>query len=95
MADYRTRVYRYYVRARSKSLAPESIEGLTPRAPTLRKIIREHFPADYNAKILDLGSGHGAFIHFIREAGYANVVGVDRSPEQVAEARRLRIEGLH
>lgn len=94
MTDYRDRIYRRYVHARSSSLVPESIEGFAQRAPTLRKIIREHFPADRSAKIMDLGSGHGAFIHFIREAGYADVVGVDRSPEQVAEAHRLGIEGV-
>jgi len=31
----------------------------------------------------------------MREAGYTNVVGVDRSPEQVAEARRLGIDRVH
>jgi cyclopropane fatty-acyl-phospholipid synthase-like methyltransferase len=41
---------------------------------------------DRSARILDLGCGHGVFIYFHREAGYTNVVGVDKSPEQVAEA---------
>lgn len=95
MMDYRTRVYQYYVRARGRSLAPESVGGLAPRAPTLRKIIREHFPPDHDAEILDLGCGHGAFVHFIREAGYKNVVGVDRSPQQIAEAERLGIDGVY
>lgn len=94
MMDYRSRIYQYYVRARNTSLAPQSVEGLSPRAPYLRRVIRKHFPADRNAVILDLGCGHGAFVHFIREAGYVNVAGVDRSPEQVAEARRLGIKGV-
>ena len=49
---------------------------------------------DRSARILDLGCGHGAFIYFLREAGYTNVVGVDKSPEQVAEAKRLGIAGV-
>ena len=92
-SDYRNRIYKYYVRARRKSLTPERVDGFKPRAPMLRKIIREHFPKVGNASILDLGCGHGAFLHFIREAGYTDVSGVDGSPEQVAEAARLGIEG--
>jgi len=95
MMDYRSRIYRYYVRACSQPLAPKTVKGLSPRAPYLRKILREHFPKNRNAAILDLGCGHGAFVHFMREAGYTNVVGVDRSPEQVAEARRLGIDRVH
>jgi 2-polyprenyl-3-methyl-5-hydroxy-6-metoxy-1,4-benzoquinol methylase len=93
--DYRSRIYQRYVRAWSRSLAPESIEELSPRMPYTRKVIREHFPMDRSARILDLGCGHGAFIYFLREAGYTNVVGVDKSPEQVAEAKRLGIDGVH
>ena len=97
MRDYRSRIYQHYGHAHNGnvSLAPQSIQGLSPRAPYLRRVIREYFPVDRNAKIMDLGCGHGAFIHFIREAGYANVLGVDRSPEQVAEAKRLGIDGVH
>jgi len=44
--------------------------------------------------VLDLGCGHGALIYFARRAGYTNTRGVDGSPEQVAAARRLGIEGV-
>jgi SAM-dependent methyltransferase len=80
MADYRARIYQYYSSARDRSLAPQTVEGLRPRGPGFRQDIREHFPVNRNAKILDLGSGHGAFVYFIREAGYTNVIGVDRLP---------------
>jgi 2-polyprenyl-3-methyl-5-hydroxy-6-metoxy-1,4-benzoquinol methylase len=93
VTNFRDRIYRCYTRGHT-SLALESIEELSPRAPYLRKVIREHFPVDRKAAILDLGCGHGAFIHFIREAGYINVVGVDRSPDQVAQAKRLGIDGV-
>jgi 2-polyprenyl-3-methyl-5-hydroxy-6-metoxy-1,4-benzoquinol methylase len=69
------------------------MQGFKARAPMLRKIIREHFPKEGSTSILDLGCGHGVFLHFIREAGYTDVSGVDGSPEQVAEAARLGIEG--
>ncbi len=94
MTDYRNRIYQSYVHARQISLAPPTIDGLRPRAPYFNKLIREHFPSDRNASILDLGCGHGALVHFARKAGYHNTTGVDRSPQQVAEARRLGIEGV-
>jgi cyclopropane fatty-acyl-phospholipid synthase-like methyltransferase len=92
MHDYRQRIYQHYVSARDQSLAPASIEGLRPRAPYLNKLIRNHFPSDKNAAVLELGCGHGALIYFAREAGYRNIIGVDRSPQQVAEARHLGID---
>lgn len=94
MVEYRNRIYKNYVYSRSRSLAPASIEGLMSRAAMFRKIIRLYFPGNVEASILDLGCGHGAFVHFIREAGYNNVTGVDCSPEQVAEAVRLGIVGV-
>ena len=93
-SDYRSRIYQYYVNARQQSLVPKTIQGLKPRGPMLRKIIGKHFPEDKRASILDLGCGHGAFMHFIREAGFTDVIGVDSSPEQVEEAKRLGIEGV-
>jgi 2-polyprenyl-3-methyl-5-hydroxy-6-metoxy-1,4-benzoquinol methylase len=92
--NYRDRIYRRYVNARSETLAPATLNGLRPRAAYLRKLVRNHFPPDRNAAIVDLGCGHGALIHFAREAGYRNVEGIDRSPEQVAAANRLGIDGV-
>lgn len=93
--NYRTRIYATYVQARERPLAPPTLAGLAPRAPYLRKLIREHFPEDKNSAIVDLGCGHGALIHFAREQGYHNVRGVDGSAEQVAAAKRLGIKGVH
>lgn len=91
---YRGRIYGRYVNARTEPLAPTTLDGLRPRAADLRKLIREHFPGECTVRILDLGCGHGALIHFAREAGYRNIEGVDRSPEQVAAAKRLGINGV-
>lgn len=91
---YRTRIYNQYVYARTQALAPPTLAELAPRAPMLRHLVREHFPAERDASILDLGCGHGALLHFAREAGYTNLRGVDGSPEQVNAAHRLGIEGV-
>ncbi len=95
LSSYRERIYQHYVHARPHSLAPATIDGLRPRKPYLEKIIRNHFPSDKDALISDLGCGHGALIYFAQKAGYTNIVGTDTSPEQVAEAKRLGIEGVH
>ena len=92
--DLRTRIYDQYVRGRAIALAPESIDGFAARAPYQRRVIRRHFPPARDAAVLDLGCGHGALLYFARREGYGNVAGVDRSPEQVAEARRLGIDGV-
>src|ERR1041385_4105037 len=91
---YRARIYDSYVHARHASLAPESVDGLMPRAAYVRKLMREHFPQDRNAQILDLGCGHGALLYFAHAAGYRNARGVDCSPEQVTEAKRLGISNV-
>ena len=91
---YRSRIYANYVQSRTQVLAPPTLAELASRAPYLRRLVRAHFPADRQAAVLDLGCGHGALLHFAREAGYTDLRGVDGSPQQVAAARRLGIEGV-
>ena len=92
--DYRARIYGHYVRGLAELSRIETVADLGPSAPFLRRLIRTHFPADRGVAILDLGCGHGTLLHFAREAGYSNLVGVDASPEQVACAAHLGIEGV-
>ncbi|QFY42051.1 class I SAM-dependent methyltransferase [Candidatus Methylospira mobilis] len=92
--SYRSRIYSTYVNARNTALAPESLEGLKPRAVYLTHLIRSHFPDNRQSDVLELGCGHGAMIYFARKEGYVNIGGVDGSPEQVAAARRLGIAGV-
>jgi SAM-dependent methyltransferase len=91
---YRGRLYDRYVSDRSEAVAPKTVDGLQPRAAYLRKLIRDQFPANRDAAIVDIGCGHGALIHFAREAGYRNLEGIDGSREQVAAAKRLGINGV-
>jgi SAM-dependent methyltransferase len=92
---YRERIYRHYVDAAMQSLAPATLAGLAPRRPYLERLVRRHFPAAKDAAVLDLGCGHGALIHVAREMGYADLLGIDNSPAQVAAAKRLGIQGVH
>jgi SAM-dependent methyltransferase len=92
--EYRDRIYATYVTAQPDAAVPQSLNDLAPRLPYLRKLIREHFPADRDASVLDLGCGHGALLHVARTMGYLKLRGVDASPAQVAAAERLGISGV-
>ena len=89
---YREKIYKNYSSKRTGVLAPESVSGFKSREPYLLKIIKEHFPANKNAEILELGCGYGAFQFYIQQAGYTTSTGIDGSEEQVKEAHRL---GMH
>lgn len=91
---YRRRIYQRYVSSTPGILAPSTIDDLRPRAADLRKLIQQYFPANRGARILDLGCGQGALIHLAHLAGYRRIQGVDCSPEQIAAARRLGINGV-
>lgn len=91
---YRERIFGQYVHGRHEALAPQTIDGLRSRSPYINKLIRDHFPADRESRIVDLGCGHGAIVHFAQEARYRNTVGVDGSSQQVEAAKRLGIRGV-
>jgi SAM-dependent methyltransferase len=89
---WKAQVYERYSGDRIAPLAPASIEGLRSRSHRLKKLIRDHFPINRNAPILEVGCGYGALVYFARGLGYSDIRGVDWSPDQVAEGRRLGIE---
>ena len=90
--ELRERIYRHYLSDRGA--LPRSTADLAPRAATLRQLVHRHFPPERDAPVLDLGCGHGALLHFAREAGYTRLAGVDASPQQVETARALGIAGV-
>ena len=57
--------------------------------------ILPHLPVGLDAKILDLGCGHGTYVQALRNFGYADTTGVDISEDQIRYAREeLGIKGL-
>lgn len=94
MTDYREKLYSRYLAHQPTTEVSVSLDSFRPRAPYLRKVISNHFPGDRQARIVDLGCGHGALVHFARQEGYTDVSGVDRSPDQVAAAVSLGIDGI-
>ncbi len=93
MEPYRQRLYQHYAAAGTLGPAPGP-DRLDFRAAHLQRLIRQYFPPDKDAAILDIGCGHGAILSFARQAGYHNTVGIDWSASQVAEAARRGITGI-
>ncbi len=59
MPDYRQRIYQHYLESGATTPAAEKLTEFRVRAPYIKKLIREHFPADRETAILDLGCGAG------------------------------------
>lgn len=91
-ADFRSRLLARYVSTHGSVSAAAA--GLASRRPYLDRLVAAHFPTDREARILDLGCGHGAIVEAAQRAGYRRVEGVDASPEQVAMASELGIDGV-
>ena len=67
------------------SALPRSVQGLdaAPEWPTLRAML----PGLRDRRVVDLGCGFGWFCRFAREAGAAQVLGIDVSENMLARAR--------
>ncbi|NOY71257.1 MAG: class I SAM-dependent methyltransferase [Gammaproteobacteria bacterium] len=89
--DYRNRLYDRYVTAH---LSGSIEERVRVRAPYLRRLIGIHFPENHDARMLEIGCGHGALIYYAKEMGYNQLEGVDTSFEQVEEAWKLGLRDV-
>lgn len=49
-------------------------------------------PGDRDARILELGCGRGAFLHWLKSEGRTGAAGVDSDPASVASAKRLGVD---
>jgi 2-polyprenyl-3-methyl-5-hydroxy-6-metoxy-1,4-benzoquinol methylase len=94
MSDFREKIYEYYVSARLRKSFPEEIVHLKTREPYFLKLISCHLPKNKNINILEIGCGHGAFLHYLNKAEYYNCVGIDISKEQVESAKKMGIKGV-
>lgn len=90
---WKERLYRSYVSSGQTvvkdSPSPQSAFAL--QIPIVSYTIRRFLGNNHEARIIDLGCGHGTFLYCLRKAGFHNVEGVDGSPEQIAAAHRCGI----
>lgn len=93
-SDYRARLYQYYVSRHLGTFRDISTTSLERQRHIYRYQFGKWLPRDKNANILDIGCGYGAFVHFLRKEGYANVRGIDASEEQVRQAKHLGIPNV-
>ena len=92
--SWKERLYDSYVSSGHAGQQGESVNPETlcrPRQAYLNHLISRYLPQNREARILDLGCGHGAFLYFLLHAGYTRIVGVDTSPERIELAHRLGI----
>jgi len=94
MQEYKAKIYEYYFTKRVGRSAPSDLSGLVSRKPFYQNVIDKHFPANRDARVVDLGCGYGAFLYFMHQSGYINAEGVDTSAEMVAVGEKLGIEGV-
>jgi len=90
----RTRLYQTLLASQASRLRTADERFVTRNFALYDKIAGPHLPSDRQAKILDLGCGFGGFVAYLRQRGYAQVLGIDLSEEMVETARRLQIEGV-
>ena len=91
-ASWKKRLYESYVSSgQAGAFTASAEETFRPRKSYIEHLISKYFPSDRNAEILDLGCGHGAFLYFLRKAGYARISGVDTSAEQISKAHEFGI----
>jgi 2-polyprenyl-3-methyl-5-hydroxy-6-metoxy-1,4-benzoquinol methylase len=93
--DFKARLYERYLTEHVRFSADTIQVALSLRGPYMRRMIASWLPPDRSSRILDLGCGYGAILHFLREAKYLNTTGVDVSPEQIETARQLGFEDVH
>lgn len=80
--EFRTRIYLQYRDIAGHLPAPDS------NMRTWLRFVDAYLPTNRDADVLDIGCGAGEMLHAARLRGYRNVLGIDGSPQQVAEAQR-------
>ena len=90
-SGYRKILYDSYLSSQGEAAADVLAAHLRVRANHCQRILNDFFPPDRDARILELGCGYGALLHYAMAAGYHDIRGVDNSPEQLAAAHQLGI----
>ena len=87
--SYKDRLYEKYVSSEQAGKISKGVifKQNAPYINSLKKFVS----LNKDISILDLGCGHGTYLHFFKKWGYENVEGCDLSREQVELAHSLGI----
>jgi SAM-dependent methyltransferase len=85
---FRERIYQHYA-SQHRGVTDAAHAHAEARSPFLDHVIRRYFPAPRDSVVVDLGCGAGALLSAAKRAGYANLRGFERSPEEVTLAHAL------
>jgi len=88
-ADYRERIYARY--GTNFQNTGERFDKAKSKqwGKAYRHYLRGWLPIDREAKIVELGCGGGRLLHFLKEEGYKQLIGVDISPDQVLLSKQV------
>lgn len=89
-ASYRDKIYGSYVSAFNQREAGKFNKAAADqRLKVCRHFLRGWLPGNSQARLADLACGDGTVLYIFQQLGYANVSGVDISPEQIEIARQV------
>ena len=81
--------YQYQATARGIRGLDDVRKAASDRLHIWDRIVLPWLPADRQRPIAELACGHGSFLWWLKERGFARVTGVDSSPEQIAFAQQV------
>jgi 2-polyprenyl-3-methyl-5-hydroxy-6-metoxy-1,4-benzoquinol methylase len=87
--NYRDRIYERYSSGFQDKGAVFDADAARRWGKAYDWYLRDWLPTNNGARIVDLACGGGSLLHYFRQRGYANLAGVDISPEQVALSRQV------
>ena len=84
-AEYR----HYYQDNKVNQIISDRVKVLEKKRYQLNYVrwFAKHAVIPFNAKILDIGCGRGTFLHFLRNAGYTDLAGLEISPRAARAAQ--------
>lgn len=94
MMSYRQKIFGTYRQHTYEHRASLTAEGLRKNADAHHRLVGEYLPQDKAERILEIGCGNGGFLLCCQDRGFANVSGIDISPEQVQLCREMGFAGV-
>jgi SAM-dependent methyltransferase len=88
---YRERLYLHYLTNHRPAILSEARESLRKTNPYFKRVLR-HIPKERSTRVLDLGCGYGHWLHWLNQAGYHDLEGIERSVELVRTAHSLGLD---